>query len=138
MEASATGRVPMSYWMVTVPGLLWNSFGAYLYTWSKLQPEAALAGASPEMREYVTHMPLWAHLGWSLGIWGSFIGSVLMVLRSRHATGGFLVSLIGAVLSFIGQGRAGVLGPVEPSMILGVIMILWWYCHRATERGLLR
>ena len=82
-------------------------------------------------------MPLWAHLGWSLGIWGSFVGSVLMLLRRRHAVTAFVVSLLGAIASFAAQGLAGVLTPAEPVMILTVIALLLWVCRRAQGQGLL-
>lgn len=137
MDQQAKTRGPASYWTVTALGLLWNGFGAYLYIVSKIAPEAALADAPPAMREYVAAMPVWAHLGWSLGIWGSFIGSVLMLLRSRHAVIAFALSFLGAIFSFAGQAVAGVLAPGEPVMILAVIGFLGWYSLRSQQRGLL-
>jgi len=61
-----------------------------------------------------------------------------MLLRSRHAVTAFLVSLLGAVLSFSGQALAGVLRPAEPVLILTVIAILWWYCRNEAAKGTLR
>ncbi|MEY4952072.1 MAG: hypothetical protein RL299_496, partial [Pseudomonadota bacterium] len=88
--APQDGKLPPSFWVVTILGLLWNAFGGYLYVFSKLNPEKALASASPALRDYVATMPLWAHIGWSLGIWGSVAGSLLMLARSRHAVTAFL------------------------------------------------
>ena len=83
-------------------------------------------------------MPTWAHIGWSPGIWGSFAGSVLMLLRSRWAIQAFLVSLLGALLSFSGQAQAGVLEPAQPVMIVAVIAFLLWYSRRSQQTGILR
>lgn len=138
MEAYRVGKLPASFWVISVLGLLWNGFGAYLYLLAKLNPQGVMANAPPAMRDYVADMPLWAHIGWSVGIWGSFLGSVLMVLRSRHAVSAFLASLAGAVLSFAGQAMAGVLGLGEPLMILSVIVFLWWYGRHCQTQGLLR
>lgn len=138
MEANAPGKVPASFWVIAVLGLLWNSFGAYLYLMARLDPATALAGVDPAMRDYVANQPIWANIGYGLGIWGSFIGSVAMVLRVRHAVLLFLVSLVGAALSHLGQAMAGVIPIGLAAVIMGVIAFLWWYCRRSAEQGLLR
>jgi hypothetical protein len=137
-DTSAAAKPPLSYWVIAILGLLWNGFGAYLYMISKLDPETAMQGATPEMRDYVASMPLWAHVGWSLGIWGSALGSVLMLVRSRHAVSAFLVSLLGALASFAAQAMAGVL-PIGLSLtIAAVIAFLWWFCRNEAGKGTLR
>lgn len=135
---NSTGKPPASFWVVALLGLLWNSFGAYLYTMVNLGDASTMAGAPPEMVEYVNTMPVWAHAMWALGIWGSLAGSLLMLLRSRHAAAAFLVSFLGAVGSFSAQARAGVLEPAQPILILAVIGFLLWYSRRAATLGLLR
>jgi hypothetical protein len=131
-------KVPLSFWIITGLGLLWNGFGAYLYMLSKLDAEAALAGATPAMRDYVATMPMWAHIGWSLGVWGSLAGSLLMLARSRHAESAFFVSLLGALASFAAQAMAGVLPVGLSAGIAAVIAFLWWYCRNETAKGTLR
>lgn len=132
------GKVPLSFWVVASLGLLWNAFGAYLYMLSKLNPEAALAGASPAMRDYVAAMPTWAHIGWSLGVWGSALGSLMMLLRSRHAITAFLVSLLGALASFGAQARAGVLETGIAATVIVIIVFLLWYSRNEAAKGVLR
>ena len=136
-ETAAAGAPP-SYWAVTTLGLLWNLFGGYLYMLSKMNPEAAMQGAAPAMLDYVLTMPLWAHIGWSVGIWGSVLGSLLMVVRSRHAVTAFMASLIGALVSFAAQGIVGVLPFGLSAMIVGVIAFLWWFCRNEAAKGTLR
>jgi hypothetical protein len=138
MNESGTAKPAAAFWIVAGLGFLWNCFGAYLYTMARLDPETVMAGATPEMKDYVANMPLWANVGYGLGIWGSFLGSVLMLLRSRHAVTAFLVSLIGALVSFAGQAMAGVLTPAEPTVILVVIVFLWWWSKREVAAGTLR
>jgi hypothetical protein len=138
MNDTSTAKPTASFWIVAVLGLLWNSFGAYLYTMARLDPAAMLASAPPAMQDYVANMPLWANVGYGLGIWGSFLGSVLMLLRSRHAVTSFLVSLAGAVVSYAGQAMAGVLEPAQPIMILVVIAFLWWFSRNEAAKGTLR
>lgn len=127
--------VPGYYWAIAVVGFLWNCIGVYFYMMAKLDPQTTMAGMPPGMRDYVLNMPLWAHVGWSLGIWGSFVGSVLMLLRRRQAVAAFLVSLLGAIGSFTAQAQAGVLTPAEPIMILAIIAFLLLFCRRARDQG---
>lgn len=131
-------RPTPGFWIVALLGLLWNGFGAYLYTRTSLGDAAMLADAPPAMRDYVATMPIWAHAGWALGIWSSLAGSVLMLARSRRAVGAFWISLVGALVSFAAQGAADVLEPAQPALILAVIGFQLWYCHRAAQAGLLR
>lgn len=131
-------KVPTVYWVVAVLGLLWNCFGAYLYIQTRLSPDVIMAGAPQAIRDYVANMPLWANIGYGLGVWGSFAGSVLMLLRSRHAVTAFILSLVGALVSYLGQFMAGVLEPAQPIMILAVILLLWWYSRRAAAQGILK
>ena len=73
------------------------------------------------------------------------LGSVLLLLRSRHAVTAFLVSLAGALVSFAGQMMLEVpasldnaFGKVMPFVIMAVIVALWWYARKQVANGILR
>lgn len=138
MNANSTGGLPLSFWVISALALIWNGIGGYLYIWSKVDSAAALAQATPHMRAYVANMPLWAHLGWSIGIWGSVAGSVLLLARSRFAVQAFLLSLGGAVASYLAQILAGAFEPALSIFILLVIAFLWNYARRSAAQRLLR
>jgi hypothetical protein len=138
MNDTGTAKPATVFWIVAILGLLWNSFGAYLYTMAKLDPVATLSSASPAMQDYAANMPIWAHLGWSVGIWASLLGSVLMLVRSRHAVTAFLASGIGAAVSFAAQATAGVLDPGISVTVLVVIAFLWWFSRNEVTKGTLR
>lgn len=137
-DVAPAARPGWPFWTIAIAGFLWNCIGAYFYIQARLDPDAVMGSAPSEMRDYVANMPLWANVGYGLGVWGSFVGSVLMLLRSRHAATAFWVSLVGAIVSFTGQALAGVLRPAEPIVILAVIALLLWYCRRAAAAGVLR
>lgn len=135
MASSAESGQPTAVKVATWLGLLWNILGACLYLWAKFDPEGSAAGASPAMQDYIANMPLYAHVGWSLGIWGSLLGSVLMVMRRRQAVQAFLVSLLGALASFGAQLRAEVLDPGMTVFIVAVIALLLWLSRREVAAG---
>ncbi len=136
--AKPTATIPTSYWVIAGLGLVWNLFGAYLYTKVNLGDAALIAAAPPAMQHYMAAMPVWAHAGWAFGVWGSLTGSVLMVLRSAKASLAFAVSLGGAIISYGAQALAGVLTAAQPVVILLVIGFLWRYCRKSTAQGLMR
>jgi hypothetical protein len=138
MNDSLGTKVPTQFWIVAIIGLLWNSFGAYLYMMARLDPETALAGADPAMRAYVANQPIWANIGYGLGIWGSFFGSLAMALRSRFAVPLFAVSFVGALVSHLGQALAGVIPVLLAVTIMVIIAALWWYSRRSQAQGILK
>jgi len=137
MNTTLGAAAPTSFKVVAWLGMAWNTIGAALYVWAKLDPVGSSAGTPPAMQDYLAHMPLYAHVGWSLGIWGSFAGSVLMLMRRRHAVAAFLVSLLGALVSFGAQARADVLDIGMAVFIVAVIAALLWYSRRSQSQGLL-
>ncbi|WP_126176349.1 hypothetical protein [Tsuneonella rigui] len=131
-------RTPWHFWLASIVSLLWNAFGAYLYTMANLGAASVTAKMPPEMKAYAASMPIWAHTGWAIGIWGSLAGSLLLLIRSRHAEWAFAASLAGAIVSYVAQAQAGVLTPVQPIVIVGAIVLQWWYARRMRAAGVLR
>lgn len=134
-DSGSKSAVPMTFWLIAVLSLLWNAFGGYLYTMANMGDASVIDSAPPEMQAYMAAMPIWAHSGWAIGIWGSVLGSLLLLGRSRHAVTAFLASFVGAVVSYAAQAQAGVLSAAAPAMILSVIALQWWYCRRCTNKG---
>ena len=129
-DAFAPGEVPWHFWAVAAVSLLWNSYGAWDYTSYQL-------GMAPAMPA-VDAAPLWATSCWALGVWGSFVGSILMLIRSRHATTAFAVSFGAAVISFSWQYFAGILlMPILPLVILTAVAFFWWYAGKMRGEGVL-
>lgn len=147
VRTDAAAKPPLTYWIVAIVGALWNAFGATDYVMTRTRNEAwlAQAGDPGPILAWIDAMPLWAQIGWGLGVWGSVAGSVLMLARSRHAAAAFLVSLIGAVVSFAYQFThampgvaASTANTVMPLVIIAIVVALWRYCASAAKRGWLR
>lgn len=94
-------RTPWHIWVIGLVTLLWHGFGGYDYLMSvtrnasylEMIPEDQRAG----MVAYLDAMPPWATATWALGVWGSVAGSVLILLRSRHAVSAFILALLGLI-----------------------------------------
>jgi len=145
-RAPAMGRAaaPWHFWAISVASLLWNGFGGYDYVMTRQRDMAYLAkmAGSPakaqEMMAIIDAFPPWASAAWAIGVWGSVLGSLLLLARSRHTASAFLISLAGAVVSFAYQHAIGT--PAAWAMefvIIGAVLALWWYARLANAKGYL-
>ena len=113
MQDTVQTRAPAHLWIVGILSLLWNCFGGYDYTMSRMRNLdylASMGGDPNTMLAYMDSMPIWVAFGWGLGVWAALLGSILLLMRSRYAVHAFIASLVGMVLSFGGQ----YLGPPQP------------------------
>jgi len=129
------------YWLVAVVSLVWNGFGALDYTLSHTMRGAwfRMAGMTDAQIAYYDAYPSWMHAVWAIGVWGSFLGAVFLLLRSKWAFHAFAVSILGAVGAF--AYTRVIPGPSDPVMSLVIIVIcafFIWYSWTMTKRGVLR
>lgn len=102
----ARRKTPRHLWAVGALSLAWNLIGATDYTLSQLRNRTWIeAGAdtigitAAEMIAYIDSLPAWLHAFWALGVWGAVAGSILLMLRSRHAIWSFAASLLGLAVT---------------------------------------
>lgn len=141
-------RTPPHLWVVGVISLLWNSFGCVDYTMTKIDTAAYLASMGMGATEvaYMDSLPAWLTAFWALGVWGSLLGSILLLLRSRHAVTAFAASLIGLVVSQAFQYLGTVMPPsMHSPMMYAMSALIWiallfflWYARRMRAAGVLR
>lgn len=148
MQQAVSARVPAHLWIVGILSLLWNAFGAYDYTMSKMRNVEYLGkmGDPNTMLAYMDGMPTYAHVGWAVGVWGGLLGAVLLLVRSRYAVHAFALSFLGMILSFGGQ-YMGPPPPPEmtagmmkfiPLLIMALGLVQLWYAWRESKSGVLR
>ena len=145
MVEGTRATVPSHFWPVAVLSLLWNAYGGYDYTMTKLRDPGYLKMFPPEMMDWIDKMPVWATAVWAIGVWASLLGSILLLLRSRHAAITFLVSLVAAAISFAYQHAISLPPSLDTGnnwmmtvVILGAIVLFWWYSRRMQASGVLR
>jgi hypothetical protein len=147
MATANSGPTPTHLWIVGILSLLWNCFGATDYVMSETGNLAwfEMMGLDGEEMAFVHSLPAWSVGAWAIGVWGSVAGSILLLMRSRHAVTAFLLSAIGAVISFGYQfsvdkpaSMEGAAGAVIPVVILIAIVVQWYYARRQFAAGVLR
>jgi hypothetical protein len=140
-------QTPWHLWVVGILSLLWNAMGAVDFTMTQMKPEVWLKAYTPEQVAYIQGFPLWSVVAWGVGTWGSFLGSVFLLLRKRLAFHLFAASLVGALFtslySFVLSdgikamgGGAGMI--IFNAIILVITVLLLVYAKNMRRRGVLR
>lgn len=141
-QADTSRSTPWLFWLVAGVGLLWNGFGAFDYTMSHLQGEAYYRqmGMTDAQIAYMDTYPSWMHAVWAIGVWGSALGAVLLLLRSKWAFHAFAVSILGAIgnVAYSAMNPSPEMGLTMPIVIVVICAFFTWYAQTMTKRGVLR
>ena len=151
MATTARDRTPVHLWIVGVLALLWNGFGCYDYFMTRTQGAAYInqmmhTTDGDAMMAYINAFPVWVSAAWGLGVWGGLAGSILLLMRNRHAVAILAVSAVGAVVglgyqllnpSGIAEMNEGI-NRTMPYVIIAVAIALFLYARAMKARGVLR
>ena len=136
----------MHLWVVGGLTALWNAFGAFDYLMTQTRNDAYLAQFTADQRAWFDSFPLWADAAWAFGVWGALAGSLLLLVRSRHAVTAFGLSIAGLLVSSIFQyGMSSPPASMMNATMIGISVLIWAvaialfvYARMMRERGVLR
>jgi hypothetical protein len=152
MQQAVAARAPAHLRIVGILSRLWNCFGAYDYTMTRTQGAKYIATTMTGVEAnaamaWIDAMPMYAQIGWGLGVWFALLGSIFLLIRSRWAVWSFGISLAGALLSLGYQlalappmpgATQGGLMKVMPLVIIAIAVALFLYARAMEKRGVLR
>lgn len=124
MEDRLVERAPWHLWLIGGLALLWNGFGVFDYVATVARFEPYLSQFPQTMVDYLDGAPMWMFAIWATGVFSAFVGSILLVMRSRFSVQAFALSLTGAVASTIG-GRIGSVPDelTDPGMTIVILLV---------------
>jgi len=137
-------KAPVHLWIVAVLSVLWNAVGAFDYSATQFRVDWYMAKFTPEQLEYFNSFPAWADAAWALGVWGSFLGSLSLLLRKSWAVTLFGISMLGlagtTVFNFVltdGQAAMGEGATMFTGIIWAIVLFLFFYSKAMEKRGVL-
>ena len=141
-----SARTPVHLWIVGVLATVWNAFGCFDYVMTQTENAQYLAQFTDAQRDYFQSFPAWMEAFWAVGVWGALLGSLLLLIRSRHAVTAFILSLIGLLVGTVYQyGVADMPSDMMTPAMMGVSALIWViaigllvYAMRMRRRGVLR
>lgn len=140
-EDKKTSGVHWSFWVIGGAALIWNAMGSMNFL---MQMNADLVVSLPEThRAIIEGRPLWATVGFGVGVFGGALGGLLLLLRRQAATYVFVASLLGIIVTMIHTVNiAWSTINFMPSEILVMILmplivaaVLIWYAKQAEHKG---
>lgn len=144
----ARAATPTHLWIVGVVSLLWAAMGAADYSMSAYGGADYIrsSGMGEEAVVWFEGVPAWMTAAWAFGVWGAVAGSILLLLRSRHAVPAFAASLAGVLAMTVGvmavhRYPAAMVTPAGTMFewtIKLVAVVLLWYAWRMRRNGVLR
>lgn len=117
---SARTPAGVLFWIVAVVSLLWNSIGIADYTMTHLNVEAWLAAYTDEQRAYFDGFPTWYVGTWAIAVWTAFLGSILLLIRSKLALPVFIRN---------DAGQHGVFSLHQPNAGIARLGSTVWWAH---------
>ncbi len=142
-----SAKAPISFWIIAVLSLLWNSMGAMDYYMTQTRNIDYLSQFTPDQVAYFTSFPTWMEAAWAFGVWGAVSGSILLLLRKAWALPVFIISLLGLITSTIWQvfgsqiNAFSMMGPMEMAFMVAIWVVaiaLPLYARRMQSIDVLR
>jgi hypothetical protein len=140
---------PIHLWIVGILSLLWNGFGCYDYLMTRMRNADWITSMMPDsdpnaVFAWVDGFPLFAQIGWGLGVWMGLLGAALLLIRNRWAVHAFGLSLLGAILGLGYQmsdpmpGVTGFMATGMPLIIIAIAAGQFLYARAQKASGVLR
>lgn len=144
-EVRGSRAVPAWFWVVAVLALLFMAFGCYAYLTDVTRSAEELARMPVDERSLREATPWWIYAAYAVAVWVGLLGTVLLLMRRRHAEPLLLVSLIAVVVQFGGVLLVPELRDDTPpdAFTLPIIITVltygvWHFSRHARKRGWLR
>jgi len=137
-EESGGKAVPKHLWAVGALALVWNGFGAMDYLMTQTRNDAYMSQFTPEQLEFFYGFPAWVVAFWAVAVWGSVLGSVLLLARRRSALTVFVVAFAAMVVTSVHNlevsGPSGLVFSLVSFLVAGGLVL---YALALRERGVL-
>lgn len=140
----AATRTPVHLWIVGILALLWNLVAVFDYLATQMQWEFYMGQFSEEQLAYFYGFPSWVVACWAIAVWGSFLGSLALLLRKRWAVWCFGAALVGLALTtlynFVLSNGLEVMGTgaaIFTVVIWIIAILLFLYSWKMGKKGVL-
>jgi hypothetical protein len=139
---ASSQSVPKSFWVGAIAVLLFMGVGVAGYLATVMTP---LDQMPAEQQAKMAVMPVWQTAVYAIAVWSGLLGAVGLLLRRRWSKQALLVSLIGAVGTFLPflvlpQVRElGTMGDaIAAVIVIGLCAASYWFAHYSQQKGWLR
>lgn len=130
------------FWLAAVASLLFMGVGCAGFVIDRMTDPATLP---LDQRVVALARPAWMVIAYGVAVWSGLAGAILLLLRRKAAQPVLLVSLGGAVLTFlpyaIVPGIRDNITTNDIAFAIAIIAITWtifWFARHSAQRGWLK
>ena len=135
-------KLPTSFWVISIVGLLWNVFGIFNFIGQAFMTEEQMNKLPPEQQELFAAVPSWIYIIFAIAVITGTLGCLGLVMKKAWAVPLLLLSLF-AVLIQMGYNlfftnSAEVMGPLATILSVLVILVavlLYYYARNSKSKG---
>jgi hypothetical protein len=139
---TSTTKPATWFWVVSALALVWNLMGVMAYIMQVTMSPEALQALPENERTLMESVPTWVTSAFAIAVWGSTLGSILLLMRKKIATPVFILSFVGILVQmyynlFMSKSME-VYGPgglAMPIMVLVLGVFLIWFSRKATSNA---
>ena len=130
------------FWVVSAIALVWNLMGVMAYIAQVTMSPEALQALPENERTLMESVPMWVTSAFAIAVWGSTLGSILLLMRKKIATPVLIFSFVGILVQmyynlFMSKSME-VYGPGGLAMPIIVLLFgafLIWFSRKSTANG---
>ncbi len=135
-------RAPGWFMLAAILAVLWNGVGVAQFLQQASMTPDTVALLTPERQALHTGTPGWANAAFGVAVFAGLLGSLLLVMRSRHSVTLLQISLLGVLAQMfhavILARAAQVLGPqglIMPLVVTAIAVFLVLLSFKARIKG---
>jgi len=141
MNNNYTIKTHWSFWLISSVMLVWNVLGCVNFI-VQMNPDIVSSYRETE-QAIIQGRPLWATVGFALGVFAGAIGCVLLLLKRPSSFYLFCASLFGVVIAIAHSLAIGVtfgVGEIIGIVIMpvAIAVFLIWYAKYCQNKGWLK
>ena len=135
-------KIPISFWIISGVGLLWNLVGLYSFYSDLTISAEALDALTDAQRQLYENVPSWIYIVYGIAVVTGTIGCIALLLRKSWAVSVFLVSLIAVIVQFAHSffltdavQAMGIVAVIMPVVVFGIALGLYFYSKNSLDKG---
>ncbi|WP_458626640.1 hypothetical protein [Winogradskyella sp. PC D3.3] len=137
--SSSINKLPISFWIISVLALLWNSAGVIAYLTRAFITDDVIAQLpKAQQAEFLVEYPVWYTAAFALAVFCGALGCIALLIRKKWAYTLFIISAFAAIIQHVylfTHVEMTLAMLIMPILVIVVCLLLIKYSKHAISKG---